>query len=342
MCAETPIRASELLAAGHVTRLDALAEIRDSIDINGVRVIDVRLAGALSFEVLPQRGLDIGSVWHRGSPVSWRSALPGTQCDIPVPGAGFLSRFKGGMLVTCGLDNVGSERDGYPLHGTYTGTAASDVSYTRELDGDNIVVTVRGLIANIDLFGRRLTVERRIVARTGTPRLEVIDHIRNEGHVPAPVALLYHVNFGAPFLDEGTRVEVEAAEIRPRDEQSPIAAAERFPAPTTDLNEAVFEHISPVGRVTVRPEHGGVATIDWKLATLPRLFQWVWPAAGGWALGIEPSNSPLFRDDRNLPHAGAPVLEPGEIVETGFSLDFSVDKGSSDVHNQEFNGTGPH
>ncbi|QYH35416.1 DUF4432 family protein [Salinibacterium sp. M195] len=335
---DTRIRASELLSAGHVTRLDALAEIRDATDRDGVRVIDVRLAGGLSFEVLPQRGLDIGSLWHQGSPVSWRSALPSTQCDVPALGAGFLSRFKGGMLVTCGLDNVGPERDDYPLHGTHTHTAASDVRYTRELVGEHIVVTVTGLIASMELFGRRLIVERRIVASTGIPRLEVIDHIRNEGQQASPVALLYHVNFGAPFLDEGTRVEVDAAEIRPRYDGMAIESAARFPEPTNNLDEAVFEHVAPVGRVTVLPQHGGVATLDWKVATLPKLFQWVWPAAGGWALGIEPSNSPLFGDDRNLPHAGAPVLESGESLETGFSLDFSA---HSDDLNHEFRGTHP-
>lgn len=338
---DTRIRARELLSAGHVTRLDALAEIRDTTDHNGVRVIDVRLAGGLSFEVLPQRGLDIGSLWHHGSPVSWRSALPSAQCDLPSPGAGFLSRFKGGMLVTCGLDNVGPERDGHPLHGTHTHTTASDVRYTRELVGEDIVVTVTGLIASMELFGRRLTVERRIVARTGIPRLEVIDHICNEGPQPAPVALLYHVNFGAPFLDEGTRVEVEAAEIRPRDEGMAADSAARFPASISSLDEAVFEHVLPGGRVTVRPQHGGVATVDWKVATLPRLFQWVWPAAGGWALGIEPSNSPLFGDDRNLPYAGAPVLEPGESLETGFSLDFSVHNDGNDDRDHDFKGTHP-
>lgn len=322
MSESSTISARELLTSGQITRLDALAEVRDSTDRTGVRVIDVRLAGGLSFEVLPQRGLDIGSLWHRGSPVSWRSALPSAQCDIPSADSGFLSRFKGGMLVTCGLDNIGAERDGHPLHGTHNNTKATDVSYTRELVGDDIVVTVTGLIGSMQLFERRLTVERRIVARTGTPHLEVIDRIRNEGLKPSPVALLYHVNFGAPFLDEGTRVEVESAEIRARDDSTIGAHATQFPAQTTTFAESVFEHVSPGGRVTVHPAHGGVATIDWNVATLPRLFEWVWPAQGGWALGIEPSNSPLFGKERDLPHAGAPLLDAGHSIETGFSLAF--------------------
>ena len=330
MSTNRAVVAGELLRSGQVTRLDALAEVRDSVDTDGSRVIDVRLAGGLSFEVLPQRGLDIGSVWHLGSPVSWRSALPIADNNDTNPSSGFLSRFTGGMLVTCGLENIGAARDGRPMHGSHHRTPAADVRCERELDGDDIVVTVSGLIGSMELFGRRVTMERRIVSRTGTPRLDVLDRIRNEGYQPAPVALLYHVNFGAPFLDEGTSIEVDtaeldtaaagASEVRPQCESVDVSHARSFPAPVEILAESVFDYVSPSGRATVIPRHGGRAIIEWDVANLPRLFQWVWPAKGGWALGIEPSNSPLIGDERELMHAGAPLLEPGSTIETGFSL----------------------
>lgn len=325
--------AGELLRSGQVTRLDALAEVRDSVDIAGSRVIDVRLAGGLSFEVLPDRGLDIGSLWHLGSPVSWRSALPSTAASSADAASGFLSRFTGGMLVTCGLENIGAARDGKPMHGSFHATGAAEVSYQRDIVDDDIVVTVSGLIASMELFGRRITVERRIVSRTGTPRLDIVDRIHNEGRQSCPVALLYHVNFGAPFLDEGTRVEVgsstpdsstvDNSTVRPQFNSLNVADSATFPAPATTLTESVFEHASPGGRVTVTPRKGDPATIEWNVASLPRLFQWVWPAEGGWALGIEPSNSPLFGDERDLPNAGAPQLDPGQTIETGFSLSFA-------------------
>lgn len=317
------VRAAELLQTGQITRLDALAEVRDSVDTSGTRVIDVRLAGGLSFEVLPERGLDIGSVWYLGSPVSWRSALPSAEGNSDDPTKGFLSRFKGGMLVTCGLENIGAAHEGHPMHGSYHRTSAAEVSYRRDVVGDDIVVTVSGLTGSMELFGRRVTVERRIVSRTGTPQLEVLDRIHNEGLQRSPIALLYHLNFGAPFLDEGTRVEVDASDVRPQFDTVNISDAAAFPAPAESLAESVFEHVAPRGRVTVLPRHGGHATVDWNVATLPRLFQWVWPARGGWALGIEPSNSPLFGGERDLPNAGAPLLEPGTTLETGFCLTLS-------------------
>lgn len=329
MNARKTVSAGELLRSGKVSRLDALAEVRDSVDIDGTRVIDVRLAGGLSFEVLPHRGLDIGALWHLGSPVSWRSALPDTANNSIGPTSGFLSRFTGGMLVTCGLENIGPAHDGQPMHGSHHFTTATDVTYQREAVGDDIVVTVSGLIGSIELFGRRVTVERNIVSRTGTPRLDVTDRIHNEGLAPASVALLYHVNFGAPFLDEGTRVEVEreasagaanVSKVRPQHDSLKTRDASAFPRPAPTLAESVFEHVSPGGRVIISPTRGGTAVLEWNVATLPRLFQWVWPAQGGWALGIEPSNSPIFEADRDLANAGAPLLQPGRTLETGFSI----------------------
>lgn len=38
------------------------------------------------------------------------------------------------------------------------------------------------------------------------------------------------------------------------------------------------------------------------------------------AVGIEPTNAPLFGPDRSGPHAGAPVLEPGETRTAGVTL----------------------
>jgi len=44
-------------------------------------------------------------------------------------------------------------------------------------------------------------------------------------------------------------------------------------------------------------------------------------------LGIEPTNAPLFGPDREGAGAGAPVLEPGEQLLTGFTLSFRPSAG---------------
>ncbi len=324
------ISAAEYLADKRVSRLDALATVREYVDFadsgRGARVIEVRLAGGLSFDVLPDRGLDIGAVWHEGNPVAWRSALPSGESAGLDPTDSFLGRFTGGMLVTCGWENIGPPIADLPMHGSHHRTPASDVHWMRELVGSEIVVTVSGLIASMQLFGRRVVVHRKIVACTGSAQLEVIDRIHNEGLEASPIALLYHVNFGAPFLDEGTRVEVECDSIVPREDALNLAHATEFPAPSSTLAESVYELVRPRGpraRATVIPKHGGTAVLEWSVAALPRLYEWVWPASGGWALAIEPANTALFGPQRRHPNAGAPMIQPGATIETGFTLSFA-------------------
>jgi hypothetical protein len=65
------------------------------------------------------------------------------------------------------------------------------------------------------------------------------------------------------------------------------------------------------------------ATVTWDGEVLPRCFQWVYPTTRGWALGIEPANAPLFGPDREGAHAGAPLLEPGAHLDSGFALTLS-------------------
>jgi hypothetical protein len=61
---------------------------------------------------------------------------------------------------------------------------------------------------------------------------------------------------------------------------------------------------------------GARVAVEWTATTLPRLCTWNWPARGAWVLGVEPTNAPLFGPERDLPHAGAPLLMPEEEIRT--------------------------
>src|SRR4051794_26858987 len=79
-------------------------------------------AGDMRVNVLPERGLDIGRAWFRGEPVAWESPLG----ELPWQGD-FARSFGGGLLVTCGLRNVGLPSEGQPQHGWYSSLPARDV-----------------------------------------------------------------------------------------------------------------------------------------------------------------------------------------------------------------------
>jgi Domain of unknown function (DUF4432) len=307
-----------LVDDGRVSLLEALASVDEATRPSGDRALVLRLAGGLSLDVLPDRGLDIGAAWWAGVPIAWRSP----HLVDPGPAGSWENRFLGGLLATCGPDNIGPSRGTSGQHGSHHLSRAHDVRWWRQRTDEGIDVHVRGAVGHTRLYGPRLVVEREIVSGTGRPSVEVRDVVRNSGDEPIGVPLLYHVNLGAPVLHPGARLLVDAGDPVLREPCPPGRHPLTVPSPETGLVAVVAEHRD------VRPDDGwaravldgkGVGervAVEWTATTLPRLCTWNWPARGAWVLGVEPTNAPLFGPERDLPHAGAPLLMPGEEIRT--------------------------
>ncbi|MCG2801953.1 MAG: DUF4432 family protein [Cellulomonas sp.] len=309
----------DLLDTGLVGLPDALAGVEELTRPSGERVLAVRTAGGWCLDVLPDRGLDLGAAWWAGTPVAWRSPNP----VDPGPGADWESRFLGGLLATCGPDNIGEPREGHGQHGTHHLSHAYDVRWWRERTAQSLVVHVTGKIAHSSLGGPRIVVDRHVTLATDDACVQVDDLVTNVGDQPAGVPLLYHVNLGAPLLVPGARLQVAAGSTRTREPlpagRSPLV----MPQPGAALAPVVAEHrdletIQGQARAVLTGTGVGLAVVvQWNAQVLPRLCTWAWPAAGAWVLGVEPTNAPLFGAERELPWAGAPVLQPGQQWRTG-------------------------
>jgi hypothetical protein len=323
-----PTRSSgELLDAGMVGDASALATVTDFMSsFYGGRVLEVRLAGGLTFEVLADRGLDLGALWWRGNPVAWRSPMAGVVTDTDRRESSWADRWRGGMMTTCGPDNIGAPRDGYGQHGSHHAIPAEDVAYRRERRDDRLTIIVTGRIRSVALFGRRVTIEREITASTDSGEISVRDTVTNVGNVDTAIPLLYHLNFGAPFLADDTVIRFDGAGVHAREEPPAGVRHDRMPAPVPSMDETVFEHVLAPGsqpdRVAVleTPSRAVRATVTWSAITLPRAFEWLWPARGSWALAIEPANAPMWGPDRAGAAGGAPVLSPGDHFETNMVI----------------------
>lgn len=316
--------AAALLADGLVSLPESVAAVDELRRADGTRVLQLRLAGGLMVDLLPDRGLDVGAVWWAGVPVAWRSPH---RVD-PGPGHGWEERFLGGLLATCGPENIGPPRDGAGQHGSHHLTPAMEVRWWREPGPHGLDVHVSAVIGYSTLYGTRLVIEREVVTGTGRPRLEVRDTVRNDGDAPVGVALLYHVNLGAPLLRPGGRLVVGSDRTTVREPCPPGRTPRVFPAPGVGLEAVVAEHtgLSPsedgvAQAVLVGTQAGVEVVVEWTAATLPRLCTWAWPARGAWVLGVEPTNAPLFGPEREQPHAGAPLLPPGEQWRTGVAIE---------------------
>lgn len=317
-----------LHARGLFASPDALARAVERFGVPGsadhARVVETAVAAGFDLEVLPARGLDLGRASVGGVPLSWTSPVADARpLDRPA-GAAWADRFTGGLLVTCGIDNIGPATSDAGLHGSFSHRPAGELRVRAGVD-PRPRVRVHGVVEVTELFGPSVRVERRIVSdidRSGRARVRVRDVLYNVSRVEAAVPMLYHLNFGAPLVVPGTVVDTGDAVTVIREPCPAVPDHAVLPEPCDEVTEAVFSHTlhqetdapdaTATARVSVTSPSGQRAEIAWSRATLPYLYQWVLPTRGRWALGIEPSTAPLFGPERDAPHAGAPLLAPGE------------------------------
>jgi uncharacterized protein DUF4432 len=272
---------------GHLDQV-ALATERPAIDVHVLRGIAVR--------VHPRRGLDVGAAWFHGVPLAWIAPAGEGGADT----GDWRSAWGGGLITTCGLDNVGAPSEGIGLHGTYTFLPARDVVTERSTSA----VVIRGVVDE----PRGLRVERTIRTTVGAGRLELRDATVNGAAQSLEAPLLYHVNLGWPLWDSGARVETDASEVRPRDEDAAPHDWTTAPEPTA-APERVWEHVGARRAVVFNERLGLRVTIE---SDLPRLWQWIDPAPGIYALGIEPANCSVLGRAHDRAEGRLPFLAPGE------------------------------
>ena len=88
----------------------------------GLDVIDCD-NGKIRFLVNVSKACDIMQLYHEGQNISFISKNGFTNRETD-----FLSRFEGGMVYTCGLDNLG-RRENYPMHGMFHNIPAENAGY---------------------------------------------------------------------------------------------------------------------------------------------------------------------------------------------------------------------
>src|SRR5215204_1951267 len=177
------------LAAGdllrRVGRLEQVAGIEpfvfDDGHERGVRALRVRTGTGFSFTVIPDRGLDIGAAEYNGMALAWSSptGVVGPWYREP-EGEGWLRSFHGGLLVTCGLQNVGPPGEISGLHGRISNTPASHVSREARWDQRGCcVLEARGEVRESRVFGANLVLRRTISARLGESLISIEDTVHN-------------------------------------------------------------------------------------------------------------------------------------------------------------------
>ena len=106
----------------------------------------------------------------------------------------------------------------FGLHGRVHHIPARHVSANGRWLNDEYEMTISGLVEETAIFGENIRLTRTIKSWLGKNRIQVVDEVENAGFMETPLMLLYHCNFGAPFLDAGAKLVTAARVVAPRDE----------------------------------------------------------------------------------------------------------------------------
>ncbi len=205
-----------------IGRLDQIGGLRRVQSIEGpeagVEQIQVRTGAGLSYTVLPSRGMDIGLAEYGGVPLSWLS--PNGEVNPAYfnnQSLDWLHTAVGGLLMTCGLSQVGSPGEDHGevlgLHGRAHNTPARQVVAEGGWQENEYKLRISGQIEESSLFGSHLRLTRTILSTLGHNGIIIDDEVENMGFEPAAHMLLYHFNFGFPLLSEDTQITFPSGDL---------------------------------------------------------------------------------------------------------------------------------
>ena len=270
----------------------------------GMTVLRVRTASGLEFSVLPDRGLDIFEALYEGRSLCWHSPAGISHPAYYDPrGTHWLKTFAGGLLTTCGLSTAGSpsvdQGQELGLHGSIANTPAEHVNWSEEWVEDELMLSISGRIRESAVFGPNLVNHRKISTTLAGRSIHVYDRIVNEGNRATPLMILYHCNFGFPFLTERSRVYCRSLCVEGRTEfaRAHSDSWNIFEPPNADIEERCYyhniesderqnAHVLILGQETPR---NLAIEISYDLRNLPRLVEWKSVQPRHYVLGLEPS-----------------------------------------------------
>jgi hypothetical protein len=312
---------------------------RDGVDLI---VVD---NGALRFAVVPTRGMGLWKGFYDGNYLGWESPVtdgPVHPALVNLSAAGGLGWLEGfdELMARCGLENNGApfeertpnadgteSRTSFGLHGRIANIPASFVAVHVAPDPPH-EITVEGHIDEVRLFGPQLRLETRYMTVPGSNRLTVRDEVVNLKDQPAEFQLLYHWNFGPPFLNDGARFSAPIRAMVPRDAraQEGMANHDRFDGPRPGYSEQVYFYdlaagIDPIDEEVAGPTlamlHNAAAdkgvVLRFRKDQLPAFTLWKNTAGlrDGYVTGLEPGtnypNPRPFERERGR----VVTLEPG-------------------------------
>lgn len=329
--------------AGHwsVRKRTLRGGLRDGVDL-----IEVD-NGALSFSVVPTRGMGIWRGEYRGNSLGWRAPVRGPVHPKFVAldhrgGLGWLTGFDE-LLCRCGLSSNGppgvdtrTDEQGrshsmpVTLHGRIANQPAHFVEVRINLEPPH-ELSIVGRVAEGGLFFPHLHLTSTVSTFPGSNQFIIHDVVENRGGQPAETQMLYHCNIGPPFLGPGSRLAMpfrEVSPISPRAAEG-IDSFDVCSAPQAGYAEQVYCFLpdqDAEGRslaLLCNAHRDRGLLMRWNQQELPCFTFWKNTAApeDGYVVGLEPgTNFPNLRSFERS-HGRVRELAPGGRWECRWSLE---------------------
>ncbi len=320
---------------GHMNQLASIRRlVSDDGKGRGMRVLEINNGSGLSFSLYPDRGMDIGQAYYKGTPLAWVSRNTEVAPQFyESEGLEWLRTWGGGLLTGCGLTHVGGpgsaggERHG--LHGRLSHIPAEEVNTTAGwTDDGTYALSASGCVRQSRVFGENLTLTRTVTTALGEASITVRDTIENQGFAPSPLMLLYHLNLGWPLVDAGAVLEAPPHEVTPQNEHAAagLAAWPQITMPVPGFREQVYYHTVPAdsqGLAAVRlvnRDLGLAFKVTYRVTELPYLVQWKMMGQGEYVVGLEPANCYPEGQEAVAKRGLLRQLPAGEKIETFLKL----------------------
>ena len=317
---------------------------------DGVSAVEVRTGGGLSYTVVPSRTMDVSTAECDGIPIAWRTGAGEVHPAYVYRTNGWNMGWFGGLVATCGLDNVGSpgedELGPFAQHGHANGLAARQVGYGARWsagpDGERCTFAVEGELREATGWGPGsydVALHRRIESDLGGRAIRIVDRVENLGQRPAPLMIQYHFNLGFPLVGPEAEIFSRARRVFGANEHAEAVAAEarRVGPPAADYRPVVHFHelvpdrdgLCEVGLVNPALAGGFGVALRFPAAELPFFKQWKALLDGRNVVAIEPGNCWGFGRGQERERGSLATLAPGE--ERSFHVELTVLRGAAEL-----------
>lgn len=302
----------------------------------GTQAILADNGSGLEMMLLPDKCFGIPKLKYRGVNIGFmcKNGISAPEFYQEEGTRGFLRNFEAGFLTTCGLTYFGSpcevEGQKYGLHGTISNTPMERVNTIVEWNENRASLKISGDAREGYLFGPNLLLHKEITIPVGENVIRMHDTIENKGFEKSSLMILYHFNYGYPFLTENVQIYTNYDQIMARDERSKseLADINKFSKPIEGYEEVVAYRIMSdrekkrAYTFVYNPELEIGIQMTLNPEQLPILNQWKSPRAGDYVLGMEPGTGHVGGYLNTKRDGLLMYIEPGEQKEIDITIEF--------------------